>query len=187
MKTGTTLYNFEITLSDVRRGVYEALTVRAAQHQSETIEYLITRVLAYCLEYREGIEFSNGLDDPDSPALWVYDLTRTLSHWIEIGAPSAERLHKASKKVPHVAIYTYKDPGIVLAPLREAAIHRAEEIPLYHFDGALLSAINGAIKKRNIWSLSINEEQLYLEIEGKTIEGVIGRHAIRSSSLERIR
>jgi len=31
----------------------------------ETEEYLVTRVLAYCLEYAEGISFSNGLAEPE--------------------------------------------------------------------------------------------------------------------------
>jgi len=35
-----------------------------ARHPSETPENLLTRVLAYCLEYTEGIALSNGLSEP---------------------------------------------------------------------------------------------------------------------------
>ena len=96
MALSSTVYNFDVTLSDVDRGVYETLAIRAACHPSETIEYLLTRVLAYCLEYTEGITFSKGLAEPDEPAVLVRDLTGRITGWIEVGAPDADRLHKAS-------------------------------------------------------------------------------------------
>ena len=49
-----TIYTFEIQLADVDRGVYESLSLRVARQPSETEEYLLTRVLAYCLEYARG-------------------------------------------------------------------------------------------------------------------------------------
>src|SRR5262249_47377966 len=57
MALTSTIYNFDIDLADSDRGVYETLAVRAALHPSETEELLWTRVLAYCLEYEEGIAF----------------------------------------------------------------------------------------------------------------------------------
>src|SRR5688572_32959971 len=109
MALNATIYSLEIRLSDVDRGVYEVLAFKAAQHPSETDDYLVTRVLAYCLEYREGIAFSKGLAEPDEPAIVVRDLTGTIQVWIEIGSPSGDRLHKASKATPRVVVYTYKD------------------------------------------------------------------------------
>src|SRR5687767_4672791 len=89
-----TIYNFSIQLSDVDRGAYESLSLKVARHPSESEEYLLTRVLAYCLEYAEGIAFSSGgLSDPDEPPIMVRDLTGAMQTWIEIGAPDAARLH----------------------------------------------------------------------------------------------
>ena len=62
MALNATLYNLEINLSDSDRGVYQMLAVRAARYPSETVEYLLTRVLAYCLEYGEGFRRGRGLD-----------------------------------------------------------------------------------------------------------------------------
>src|SRR5262245_3118545 len=39
-----TIYNFDIQLADVDRGVYETLALKAARQPSETEEYLVTRV-----------------------------------------------------------------------------------------------------------------------------------------------
>ncbi|HLS85346.1 MAG TPA: YaeQ family protein, partial [Burkholderiales bacterium] len=76
MALTATLHQFTVALSDVDRGVYETLAIKAARHPSESAEYLWTRVLAYCLEYADGIAFSRGgLSDPDEPAVLVRDLT----------------------------------------------------------------------------------------------------------------
>src|SRR5712691_4454087 len=98
MALTATIYNVEIDLADADRGVYESLALRVARHPSESEEYLVTRVLAYALEFTEGIAFSGGgLSDPDEPAITIRDLTGRIKVWIEIGSPEAARLHKASK------------------------------------------------------------------------------------------
>ena len=91
MALSATIYVFTVRLADADRGVYETLTLRMARHPSETAEFLLTRLLAYCLEYTEGIVFSKGLSDPDQPAIAVRDLTGVLQTWIDIGAPEAAR------------------------------------------------------------------------------------------------
>jgi len=100
MALGSTIYTFDINLADVDRGVYETLNLRVAQHPSETQDYLLTRVMAYCLQYTEGVAFSKGLSDPDEPAIAVRDLTGVLKAWIDIGLPEPARLHRASKAAP---------------------------------------------------------------------------------------
>ena len=69
MALGATLYVFNIDLADADRGIYQPLELRIARHPSESAEYMLTRVLAYCCEYDEGIEFSNGLSEPDAPTI----------------------------------------------------------------------------------------------------------------------
>src|SRR6188474_861818 len=101
------MYVFEVRLADADRAVYETLSIRAARHPSESAEYLLTRLLAYCLEYKEGIAFSRGLSDPDEPAITVRDLTGVMQAWIEIGMPDANRLHKAAKAAPKVTVYAH--------------------------------------------------------------------------------
>src|SRR6188474_1479874 len=110
MALNATIYNFDVELADNDRQVYESLALRVARHPSESEEYLIARLLAYLLEFAEGIEFSRGVSDPDEPAIAVRDLTGVISAWIDIGTPDAARLHKASKSARRVVVYTHKDP-----------------------------------------------------------------------------
>lgn len=173
MALGATVYNFDVQLSNVDRNVYETLAIRAARHPSETEEYLATRVLAYCLEYTEGITFSKGLAEPDEPAIVVRDLTGALRSWIEIGSPDAARLHKAAKASPRVAVYTFKDPAQLVTQLEGERIHRASDIEIHGIDPALIAAFVERLDRRTNFDLSVTEGHLYLTIGGDTIEGVL--------------
>src|SRR3984885_2332376 len=134
MALGATIYVFNIELADSDRGVYQTLQLRVARHPSESEEYFLTRILAYCLEFTEGISFSNGLFEPDEPTIAVRDLTGALSAWIDVGVPEAARLHRASKAAPRVAVYTHKDGEQLAARLSLERIHRVEALELYALD-----------------------------------------------------
>src|SRR4029077_16582477 len=133
-----TIYNFQIELADADREVYESLEVRAARHPSESEEYFVTRVLAYALEYGEGIAFSRGISDPEEPAITIRDLTGAIRAWIEVGSPDAARLHKASKAASRVAVYTHKDPHELLRNLVGEKIRCVESVQLYAVDRELV-------------------------------------------------
>jgi uncharacterized protein YaeQ len=174
-----TVYNFDIRLADADRNVYETLGLRVARHPSETAEYLLTRVLAYCFEFTEGLTFSSGgLSDPDAPALAVRDLTGAMQRWIEIGTPEAARLHKASKATPRVAVYVHRDIDLWLDKLRFGKIHRAESLEIYVVDSDLLAALTGRLERRMDFDLSISERHVYLTVEGETVSGVIERRSM---------
>ena len=178
MALTATIYNFDIDLADADRGVYESLALRVARHPCESEEYLVTRTLAYALEFSDGIEFSRGLSDPDEPAISVRDLTGGIRSWIEIGNPDASRLHKASKASPRVAVYTHKDPGQLLNRLARERIHRAEALELWAIDRALVAALAARLERRMAFSLSVTDRELYLAIGSDTLTGKITRHPL---------
>ena len=181
MAQTATIYNFDIDLSDGDRGVYESLALRVARHPSESEEYLVARVLAYCLEYTEGISFSKGLCEPDEAAITVRDLTGRITDWIEIGTPDAARLHKASKAASRVAVYTHKDPTQFLKNLTGERIHNAEALEIYALDRALVGALTARLDRRVAFALSVNDRELYLSIGDATLTGRIMRHPCPSS------
>jgi uncharacterized protein YaeQ len=167
------MYVFEVRLADADRGVYETLTIRAARHPSETVEYLVTRLLAYCLEYTEGIAFSRGLSDPDEPAISVRDLTGALQAWIEVGAPDAARLHKAAKAAPNVVVYVHRDVEALLSRLAGERIHRAEALRICAVDRELLSAFAARLDRRMTFDLAVSDRTIYLSLGEDTLTGVV--------------
>ena len=181
MALTATIHNFDIQLADVDRGVYEALALRVARHPSETEEYLVTRVLAYCLEYAEGIAFSKGLSEPDEPALSVRDLTGALRVWIEVGAPDATRLHKASKAAPRVVVYMHKDPTHFVRQLAGERIHRADALELLAVDREILTGLVSQLDRRVAFDLSVTDGDLYVTVGGQTYTGRMHRHVLAAA------
>lgn len=171
------MYNFAIQLADVDRGVYEDITLRAARHPSETDAYMMTRVLAYCLEYVEGITFSEGISSTATePAVLVRDLTGRLTTWIEVGAPDAERLHFGSKLADRTTVYTHRNPEKVIAAWSGKRVHQLEQITVQSFDQGFLDAAVAVLERRNTLTVSVVEGQLYLEFNGVTSSSDIHVH-----------
>ena len=176
MALTATIHTFDVALSHVDRNVYEQLAIKAARHPSESEEYLITRVLAYCLEYTDGIAFSKGgIADADEPAITVKDLTGAWRSWIEIGAPDAARLHRASKAAPRVALYTHRPAEQIRRLLAAQKIHRAEALELYAFDRDLVAGLVRLLERRMKLELSVSDRHLYLTVEESTLSGALER------------
>ena len=175
MALTATVYHLQVTLSDVDRGVYQSIDLRLARHPSESMRYLLTRTLAYCLSYEEGIAFSKGgLSSSEEPPIAIHDPTGILVAWIDIGAPSADRMHKASKAARRVAIFTHTD----LALLRKEAasrpihkpIHKVESIEVFLVDPRFLDALEPKIDRNTKLEIVRNDGQLYVTVGGATLE-----------------
>lgn len=169
---------FEVNLADVDRGVYEEMSLRVAQHPSETSEFMLTRILAYCLEFTDGVAFTEGVSATDEPAVIARDLTGRLTAWIEVGAPDAARLHAGSLQAPRVAVYTHRDPRKVAATWSGKRIHRADELRVYSFDTGFVTGAAGVIERRNTMTLSVTERRLYLDLNGTSFESDVHERGI---------
>ncbi len=167
-----TLHRFTIDLSDVDRGVYERLDLRVAQHPSETVDSLVTRVIAYCLELEDGLQMGPGVCVGDEPALHVPDPMGGTRLWIDVGSPSPERIHKASKASGRMCIYTYKDVDVFLRSLQGHRIHRAEHIELVSIPRSILSV---PVERHNDWTVVHTEGALYVTVGSRTYEGALRR------------
>ncbi|MDE3156504.1 MAG: YaeQ family protein [Acidobacteriota bacterium] len=179
MALTATIYNLVTELADVDRGVYETFDLRMGRHPSETQEYLLTRYLAYCLEYTEGITFATGgVSSADEPAVLVRDPAGRVTAWIEVGMPDARRLHRGMKLAGRAAVYTHRHVEKVLEELRAGPIHRAADIPVYAFDRDFIDSAAAAIGRRAVVAVSITERQLYLDIDGRHFGSAIVAHRI---------
>ena len=179
MAIGSTIHTFEVQLADLDRGVYEDLSLRVARHPSETQAYLVTRLLAYCLEVEEGIAFgAGGISSTDEPAVLVRDLTGQITVWIEVGAPDAQRLHHGSKLAERCAVYTHRDAEKLLESWKGKPIHRSDEIVVRSFPRPFIDAVAGRLERRNTMTLSRTEGQIYLELNGEAMEATVSEHRI---------
>jgi uncharacterized protein YaeQ len=179
MAQTATIYNLNIDLADIDRGVYEKLDLRIARQPSETIEYMLMRVFAYCLEYGDGITLTEGVAAGDEPAIFLRDLTGKITAWIEVGMPEAERLNRGHKLAGRAAVYTHRDVRKLLAQLSASNIQRLADIPVYAFERSFVDEVAALLERRSDMSLSITERELYLEIGGRTFSTTIVEHRVR--------
>src|SRR5437764_496755 len=178
MALAATIYNFLIQLADIDRAVYENPELRVARQPSETAEYMLTRVLAYCLEYQPGIALTEGVAAGDEPAVLVRDLTGRITAWIEVGAPDAERLHRGSKHAGRAAIYTHRDPAMVLNQLAGKKIHGGDEIRIYTFGRGFIERVAEILPRRASLSLTITERQMYLDVDGQSFSTTVEERSV---------
>jgi uncharacterized protein YaeQ len=176
MALTATIHRAKVTLSDVDRSVYETLDLRLARHPSESARFLITRLLAYCLSYEEGIAFSKGgISSTDEPPISVHDPTGILLAWIDVGSPSAERLHKASKAARRVALFTHTELHLLRREAASRPIHRLEEIEVIRFEPQFLDALEPVVGRTTTLEIARNDGRVYVTSDGKVLEGDASR------------
>jgi uncharacterized protein YaeQ len=179
MALPATLRRFEIALADADRELYESLDWRVAQHPSESERHLVARVIARALEHGDGVEFSRGgVSDDDEPAIVQRDLRGDLQAWIEVGSPSPDRLHKATKVAPRVAVYAWKNVEQLAGAIAERGVHRAGEIALRALPVELLDGVAATLDRVNRWDLSVTGGVLYLAVGAAQFEGAVHPVAI---------
>ncbi len=174
MALSAKMHRFELELAHSDRGVYETLDLRIARHPSESAAYMIVRVLAYCIEYAEGIAFSKGgISATEEPTISIQDLTGERQAWIEVGAPSAERLHRASKATPRVALYTDRRLDMLRAALGGERIHHAAQIQVTVFSQSFLRDLEAQLERNMRWDISISDGHLYVTAGGKSFDAAL--------------
>ena len=113
------------------------------------------------------------MSDPDEPAISVRDLTGVLQSGIEIGAPDADRLHRAAKAAPDVAVYTHRGLDSLIARLDGQRIHRAKEIRLRAVEPDLLSGLVLRLDRRMSLDLTVSDHMIYVSLGDETLTGVM--------------
>ena len=167
MALPATLHTFVIQLADVDRGVYETLELRLARHPSETGRYLWTRLLAYLLEYEEGIAFSKGgLSSTEEPPISIRDATGLLTTWIEVGVPSADRLHRASKAAKRVALYSSADLTVLAKECIARGVHKLADLAVWPVDPAMLAQLEEGLGRHTAVELTRSDGRIYLSANG---------------------
>jgi uncharacterized protein YaeQ len=137
-RTGT-VHSLKIDLSDVDRGVYQALDLRLAQHPSETARRVLLRAIAYALSFEDSIAFSKGgLSDHDEPAISVRDAIG-IATWIDVDVPSPERIKKACTAARRVVVFVAGDGAMVVE--RSQGVPRRERLEVVGIDPAFLDGL----------------------------------------------
>jgi uncharacterized protein YaeQ len=181
MAAGATIRTLNINLSDVDRSVYETFELRVAQHPSESLGYLWSRITAYCLSYASGIRFSKGgLSASEEPPVAVWHDDGSMTTWIDVGAPSAERLHKACKAAEQVVLYSAVRMELLRKEASRRRIHRVESIDVWSLPVALLDELASRTRRAMTLEVVRTENVIYATINGATIEAEVVMNRLAS-------
>ena len=159
-----TIYKFRISLSDLNRDYYDTLSLTLAQHPSETIERMMVRVLAYCINAQEHLVFTKGLSDIDEPDLWVRTLDDQTALWIEVGEPAVERIKKAGHLANDVKIYTFNSKSDVWWGQAKGKINQLKA-SVYKFEWDNIQALAAMVDRTMDMSVSITGDSAYVATE----------------------
>ncbi len=173
MALTATILRLRLELNDLERGVYESLDLRIAQHPSESDERVVARIFAYALLYEQGLEFGKGLSMTDEPALLKKSLMGDLEHWVDVGTPSAERLHAANKKAERVSVVCHKGQAAMSREAMKRKVHRAERLNVYYLEPSFIKEIAASIGRNNEWSLMRCENELTLHIGDQAFQSTL--------------
>jgi len=163
-----TLYRFRVELSDIDRGVYDSLDLRVARHPSEDEERLVVRVLAYALCAEEGLEFGRGLSTVEDAALWTRSPTGQVKSWVDVGLPSADRLHRASKQAERVVVVTHKPPEALRKEWANEKIFRPDRVHLFRLAPTLVQELASGLGRGVEWFVTI-QDQVLTVVEGDRV------------------
>ena len=130
-----TIYKFKVALSDLDREVYDSLNLTLARHPSETRERMLVRLLAFCFNAQQRLEFCKGISDPGEPDLWLRGLDGNLELWIDAGEPAVERVRKATRQASLVKVYSFNSKADTWWELnRKALAHLPAAVFKFQWD-----------------------------------------------------
>lgn len=164
-----TIYKARISLSDLERDYYDSVSLTIAQHPSETLERMMVRVLAYCINAQEDLEFTKGLEEVEEPDLWVRTMDEQTALWIDVGEPSFDRVKKATNRARAVKVYSFNTKSDVWWSQGEAKFSRLNA-SFYRFPWASIEALAALVQRTMDLSVTITGDSAYIAADGGEVE-----------------
>lgn len=164
-----TIYKIKISLSDFNRDYYDTLNITVAQHPSETIERMMVRILAYCINVQEYLIFTKGLSAVDEPDVWARTLDDQISLWIDVGEIAIDRVKKATRQASVVKIYCFNTKSDVWWKQIKEKMTQLK-VSVFRFDWDNLKTLASFAQRTMEISISITGDSLYISTESGECE-----------------
>ncbi len=164
-----TIYKARIALSDLDRNLYESRNLTIALHPSETLERMVARILAYCLNAQDNLIFCKGLSDADEADLWARNLNDAIELWIDVGEPAAERIKKASRLAKAVKVYSFNSKSDTWWTQGQEEFTQLKA-QWFQFPWPQVQALAATVNKTMDWSMTISENSIFVSTENGDVE-----------------
>ncbi|VAX27154.1 YaeQ protein [hydrothermal vent metagenome] len=164
-----TIYKVRINLSDLDRNYYDTFHLTLAQHPSETLERMMVRVLAFCINAQASLVFTKGLCAVEDPDIWARTLDDQISLWIDVGEPSFERMKKARRLSPIVKIYSFNSKSHRWWTQGQTKF-KTQKVSIFQFEWKTLQTLSALVKRTMDLSITITCDTAYVSAELGTCE-----------------
>lgn len=175
MAQASTLYDFQIALSNVDRSIDQQLSFKIPRHPSETMQRVWLRVLAYCWLWEERLGFGPGLGDPDAPDLETRDYTGIVTAWVRVGRADPLKVQRASDQNGNAQVSVlFEGPERMQMFLDEAKtekVMRLKKVKLACVDAALLAELGSQDARRIKATVTLVGDHFYLDVGGTSLDG----------------
>jgi len=176
-----TIFKMTIDLSDLEHSKYQTLNLTVAQHPSESVERMMVRVLAYCIDAHEQLEFTKGISATDEPDLWQHALDGQLCLWVEVGEPSFDRIKKSVRASKNVKVYSLNTKSHVWWGQLEKKLTNLN-LWVYRLQWADVQALAALVQRTMSFSITINGDSAYIAAELGQVE--IGWEVLKRGFIE---
>jgi len=164
-----TIYKLRISLSDLNRDYYDTLNLTLAQHPSETLERMMARVLAFCINAQEQLVFTKGLSEVDEPDIWARTLDDQISLWIDVGEPAVDRVKKATRLATAVKVYSFNSKSDVWWSQGQAKFKQFDA-SFYRFEWQAIQTLATLAQRTMDISVTITGDSAYVATESGECE-----------------
>lgn len=165
-----TIYKFQIAFSDFNRDHYDSVNLTVALHPSETLERMMARVMAYCLNAQENMAFGKGLSTAEEPDVWVKTLDDQTLLWIDVGEPAPERVKKSSRVATAVKVYSFNSKSDTWWEQSKSKVQSFKNVNFYQFNWPQIQVLATLVGRNMEWSLSISGSTIYVATENQECE-----------------
>jgi uncharacterized protein YaeQ len=183
MALPSVLHHLDLRFSHAERGVDGDVSVKLARHPSETMDRLWLRIIAFAWKWREGIAFGPGLCEPDAPDLRASLPDGRASLVVRVGKPEPARVERdVNQNAGAEVAVLFEAPrrlDAFLAEARERRLARAASADLAAVDPPLIAALAGSEQRRIRAAVTIVADHLYVDVDGRTLDGPLHRGASR--------
>lgn len=164
-----TIYKFKIALTDLNRNHYDTLNLTVAQHPSETLERMMVRMLAFCLNAQESLMLTKGLSTAEEPDLWAHTPDGQIALWIDIGEPAPDRIKKATRIAQMVKVYSFNSKSNVWW-MQEQTKLNSLTASIVQFPWPDIQALAKLVQRTMDFSVTITEESAFVATESGECE-----------------
>lgn len=129
----------------------------------------MVRILVFCINAQEHLEFTKGLSAVDEPDIWVRTLDDQIAFWIDVGEPAVDRIKKATRLASAVKVYSFNSKSDVWWNQTREKFGRLG-VSVFRFQWESIQTLAALLQRTMHLSVTITGDSAYIATEAGECE-----------------